>query len=270
MSKRPRLLVVGFGPFPRVPRNPSAVAARRVATSPRWRILGIAADALVLPTTYSALDAVLDPTLEAQGFDALLIIGVASRAKKIRVERRAVNRASILFSDAAGRTPARLTMAQAPASRTARMAPAPVLATLRRRRLACTDSQDAGRYLCNAAYMPALAAPVPVLFIHIPKPPRAMRPIASRRKRRVSWQDRLTAGLADVALDLLRRRPFTLGVSREGFLGIYSHQVTSLPGQRPSGPNLAHLDPVPVRERPPCERIDDRLLLIVERQEASD
>ena len=217
MAKRPRLLVIGFGPFPRVPRNPSATAARRVAASPRWRILGIVADALVLPTTYAALDTVLDPALDARGFSALLMIGVAGRAKKIRVERRAVNRASILFPDAAGRTPARLTMAQAPASRTVRMAP--VLATLRRRGLACADSQDAGRYLCNAAYMRALAAPVPVLFIHIPKPPRAMRLGASRRHRRVSWQDRLTAGLADVALDLLRRRRFTLGVSRELFLG---------------------------------------------------
>ena len=219
MAKRPRLLVIGFGPFPRVPRNPSATAARRVAASPRWRILGIVADALVLPTTYAALDTVLDPALDARRFSALLMIGVAGRAKKIRVERRAVNRASILFPDAAGRTPARLTMAQAPASRRVRMAPGPLHATLRRRGLACADSQDAGRYLCNAAYMRALAAPVPVLFIHIPKPPRAMRPIASRRQRRVSWQDRLTAGLADVALDLLRRRRFTLGVSRELFLG---------------------------------------------------
>ena len=192
--------------------------ARRIAASPRWRILDVAADALILPTTYAALDVVLDPTLDARGFEAVLMIGVAGRAKKIRVERRAVNRASILFPDAAGRTPARLTMARAPASRTARVAPVPVLASLRRHGLACADSQDAGRYLCNAAYMRALAAAVPVLFIHIPKPPRAMRLAASRRQRRVSWQDRLTAGLADVALDLLRRRRFTLGVSRETFL----------------------------------------------------
>lgn len=205
VAKQPRLLVTGFGPFPRVPRNPSATAAQQVATSPRWRILGITADALVLPTTYAALDTVLDPALDARGFDALLIIGVASRAKTIRVERRAVNRTSILFPDAAGWRPARPTMAQAPAYRVARMAPAPVLATLRRRGLACAGSQDAGRYLCNAAYFRALTAPVSVLFIHIPKPPRAVGPTPTRRRRRLSWHEGLAAGLTDVALDLVRQ-----------------------------------------------------------------
>src|SRR5215211_4251955 len=96
MAKRPRLLVTGFGPFPRMPYNPSAALARRVAALSRWRVLGVEADALVLPTTYAALDKVLDPVLETRAFNALLMIGVASRAKKIRVERRAVNRVSVL------------------------------------------------------------------------------------------------------------------------------------------------------------------------------
>ena len=205
MSKRPRLLVVGFGPFPRVPRNPSAAVAREIAASPRWRTLGIEADALVLPTTYAALDGTLDPALKAGNFDALLMIGVATRAKKIRVERRAIDRISILFPDADGRRPARHTIAKAPAVRTTRIAPASVLARLRRRGLACTVSQDAGRYLCNAAYMRALAAPVPVLFIHIPKPPRGTRRVSNLWRLRLSWRDRLAAGLADVARDLLRQ-----------------------------------------------------------------
>jgi len=236
VAKPPRLLVTGFGPFPRMPRNPSAAVARRVAASPRWRILGIAADALVLPTTYAALDTMFDPVLDAGALDALLMIGVAGRARKIRVERRAANRVSILCPDANGWRPARLSMAQAPALRRARMAPAPVLARLRRRGLACAASQDAGRYLCNAAYLRALAALVPVLFIHVPKPPRAMRRRAQSLKDRVApnrkhpspggrglaphhralperkrsrqtraaWEARLAAGLADVALDLLR------------------------------------------------------------------
>lgn len=203
MPKRPRLLVVGFGPFPRVPRNPSGLAARRVATSPRWRALGIEADALVLPTTYAALDTLLDPVLQARNFDALLMIGVSTRAKTIRVERRAVNRTGILFSDAAGCRPAALTTAKTPAVRAARMASAPVLTILRRRGLACAASQDCGRYLCNASYFRALAAPAPVLFIHIPRP-RGMRALNQGRSR-LSWLDRLGAGLADVAGDLLRQ-----------------------------------------------------------------
>src|SRR4051812_10392618 len=128
MAKRPRLLVTGFGPFPRMPRNPSAAVARRVAASPHWRVLGVEAEALVLPTAYAALDGALDPALKAGRFDAVLMVGVASRAKRIRVERRAVNRASILFPDAAGRTPSRLSAPQEPPHRTTRAALAPALA----------------------------------------------------------------------------------------------------------------------------------------------
>ncbi|WP_442919159.1 hypothetical protein [Methylobacterium sp. Leaf118] len=34
-----RLLVTGFGPFPRVPDNPSARVARRLAALPRLRLV---------------------------------------------------------------------------------------------------------------------------------------------------------------------------------------------------------------------------------------
>jgi len=198
-----RLLVIGFGPFWRMPRNPSAAVARRIAGSPRWRALGIAAPALVLPTTYAALDGELRAALVSGGFDALLMLGVAGRARSLRVERRAVNRSSLLFPDAAGQRPAALAAAGMPATRTARAATRRVLAILRRRGLAGTLSQDAGRYLCNAAYLRALAVPAPVLFVHIPRPPDPGRRGAAR-SRRLAWETQLAAGLADVALDLLR------------------------------------------------------------------
>ena len=95
---KPRLLVTGFGRFPGVSVNPSAEIARRVAASPRWRRLGIEAEALVMPTAYAAIEAVLAPAL-AGGFDAVLMIGVAGRARHVRVERRAANRASLLSPD---------------------------------------------------------------------------------------------------------------------------------------------------------------------------
>src|SRR4051794_22991219 len=101
MPQRPRLLVIGFGPFPRMPRNPSAALVRRIAAAPRWRLRGIEAQALVLPTTYAALDGELGEVLDAGRFDALLMVGVAGRARTLRVERRAVNRSSMLFPDAA-------------------------------------------------------------------------------------------------------------------------------------------------------------------------
>ena len=142
---KPRLLVTGFGRFPGVSVNPSAEVARRVATSPRWRRLGIEAEALVMPTAYAAIEAVLAPAL-AGGFDAVLMIGVAGRARHVRVERRAANRASLLSPDVERRRRTAPALEPGPSHRTSRAG------------LPCRLSQDAGRYLCNASYFAASAA----------------------------------------------------------------------------------------------------------------
>jgi pyroglutamyl-peptidase len=76
-------------------------------------------------------------------------------------------------------------------------------ALVRRHGVPCGISQNAGRYLCNAAYYRALAAPAPVLFIHIPKPPRRAPLRMREAMRRQSWEERLAAALVDVAIRLL-------------------------------------------------------------------
>jgi pyroglutamyl-peptidase len=200
--RRPRLLVTGFGPFPGMARNPSAEIARRIAAAPRWRRLGVAAEALILPTTYAALADVLEPAL-AKAPDAVLMIGVAGRSRAVRIERQARNRASLLLPDAAGRRPQRLALADGPAARRLGTSPARLRALLRRHGIACRVSHDAGRYICNAAYYRALAGPVPVLFVHIPKPPRAGRRRLHAPRRR-SWTDALAAALIEAAALTLR------------------------------------------------------------------
>jgi pyroglutamyl-peptidase len=196
-------LVTGFGPFPGMARNPSAELARRVAALPRWRRLGVTASPMILPTTYAALAEVLEPALSDERPDAVLMIGVAGRSQKVRIERRALNRASILLPDAAGQRPAGLTLSGGPAARRLAKNPAPLGALLRRHGIPFRVSQDAGRYLCNAAYYQALAAPVPVLFIHIPKPPPATRPRRGPGPfRRLPWTEALAAALVDIGLVL--------------------------------------------------------------------
>jgi len=169
------LLVTGFGPFPRVPVNPSAELAARIAGDPRLRrLLGKPPRLLILRTAYEAIPAMLEPAL-SQHPDAVLMIGVAGRARRVRVETRALNRASRLFPDASGRVAGRLALDRdGPAIR--RSAPAArVLVALRRRGLAAKSSRDAGRYLCNASYFRALAESCPVVFLHIPPLPRVGR-----------------------------------------------------------------------------------------------
>jgi pyroglutamyl-peptidase len=212
-----RLLVTGFGPFPSMPRNPSAAQARAVAASPRWRIQGVEARCLILTTAYATLPRELDPAL-AEKPDAVLMIGVAGRSNRIRVEWRATNRRSTLFPDVAGER------AERPQTRK----PRPVLRTplparkallvLRRHRMPARLSRDAGRYLCNASYFRALEAGLPVLFIHIPKTPDPDRPRRSSCPTRTArWPQRLASALTDIAIEVLREaRPLVAARSRLG------------------------------------------------------
>jgi len=197
------LLVTGFGPFPGVPVNPSAVVARRLGElARRHGLAGGDVRVLILPTAYGAIPTLLEAALaEAPG--AVLMLGVARRATRVRVETRARNRASRLFPDASGTVARCLTLAAGGPAERRTGAAGPALATLRRSGIAAIPSQDAGRYLCNAAYFRALAEKTPVLFVHIPPLPRAGRPGRARRHAPV---EALAAALVEVARGLLARR----------------------------------------------------------------
>jgi pyroglutamyl-peptidase len=197
--------VTGFGPFPGIPKNPSAEAARRVARSLRWKRLGIEAELVELSTTYAALESELLPALEEHAPDALLMIGVAGRAREVRIETRGINRIGILRPDAAKARPDRLILTSAaPPLRNTRTRPLRQVATMRQHGFRTRASIDAGDYLCNASYFTALGREIPVLFVHIPKPGRAL-PRATGFKRGPSWHARLAAALEKIAGDLLRQ-----------------------------------------------------------------
>lgn len=197
----PHLLITGFGPFPGVPVNPSALIARRLVALPRLRRTIGNPRILILRTAYDAIPEMLAPALAARPA-AILMLGVAGRAERVRVEGRAVNRASRLFPDASGRVSARPSLDEAgPAQRRSAVA-GPALLRLRGRGIAADPSRDAGRYLCNASYFAALAGAVPVLFLHVPPFTRAeLRGGGGPRTAR------LVEAIADVAhLLMLRAR----------------------------------------------------------------
>ncbi|WP_342150287.1 peptidase C15 [Methylorubrum sp. SB2] len=175
------LLITGFGPFPRVPDNPSARVARRLAGLPHLRrILGQAPDCLVMDARYAALDTQLAPAF-ANNPAAVLMIGVAASRRRVCVETRAVNRVSRLFPDAGGAVSHRLALEPgAPALRRSPAAQA-VQVALERAGLDVAASRDAGRYLCNASYFRVLAQGRPAVFLHIPMPPRTKRPVRAGR-----------------------------------------------------------------------------------------
>ncbi len=176
MQPRLRLAVAGFGPFPGVPRNPSAEIVRAIAKSRRFHTAGIALDTAILPTAYGAAESRLD-ALIAKKPDAIVLFGVAGRAKHIRVETIAKNRASVLHPDHARFTPPGRRLAPDGAARLMVRGPArEIRAAIRGSGARAELSIDAGSYLCNAVFYRALAAtarrmpPPLVFFIHVPPP----------------------------------------------------------------------------------------------------
>lgn len=202
------LLVTGFGPFPRVRVNPTTRLAQAVAA--KLKRSGLDARALVVETSYGAGLPTLRAYVGEHRPKAILMLGLAARARHVRVELFARGHASPLHPDAAGGTPrAGATRRRTLPLRTTANAQG-ALAALRERGIRSRLSPSAGRYLCDACYAAALAATAgtgtPVLFVHVPwlRPAPGSRPsarVAAFRPER----EMLNGSLAAIGAALARR-----------------------------------------------------------------
>jgi pyroglutamyl-peptidase len=213
------VLITGFGPFPGAPFNPTAALAQRLAARRRPAFADIKRVAHLLETSYAAVERELPALIERVRPDVVLLFGVATRTKYLRIETRARNARSPLFPDAAGERPGGAVIdLGGPATRAGRAPQRALLAAVRAQRLPARLSHSAGRYLCNFAYWRALAltdAAAVVQFIHVPTVRRGLMHPAAQR-----W---LTAGdlvrASEAILNALivaaraRRRVFAQGVA---------------------------------------------------------
>ena len=193
------VIVTGFGPFPGAPFNPTGPLAKRLARMRRPTLANVKVVSHVFPTSYTAVDRELPTLIAEHKPDALLMFGLAPRAKSIRVETRARN-AITLLPDATGRAPQCGAIALGKPTTLAIPTPLRVLlAATRGARMPAAASRNAGNYLCNylcwrvceitrKSKGPRLAA-----FIHVPPVRRGARP---RRvvKPRPSLDDLIRAG----------------------------------------------------------------------------
>jgi pyroglutamyl-peptidase len=167
-----RIVIAGFGPFPRAPLNPSGHLATALARRRRPALGEVEITSHVFATAYAAVDRDL-PKLLAQKPDVVLIFGVAGRRREVCIETRARNARSILFPDMHGYYPSDRAIEAGQPGALRGNAPFPrLLAALRRAALPARLSRDAGAYLCNYAYWRALQGvrdgrPL-VQFVHIP------------------------------------------------------------------------------------------------------
>ncbi|MFN3656646.1 MAG: pyroglutamyl-peptidase I [Pseudolabrys sp.] len=193
------VLVTGFGPFPGAPFNPTEAVVRHLSRLKRPALRDVRIVGHVFPTSYAAVDRDLPALIAKHKPDALLMFGVATRAKHLRVETRARN-ALALLPDATAAALAR--HAIAPGGPGALPLPAPfrrLIAGARMARVKLAPSRDAGRYLCNyLCWRAAEAAGRPggprlAAFVHVPQVARDSR---SRPKHRHTDADLARAGAA--------------------------------------------------------------------------
>jgi pyroglutamyl-peptidase len=174
------VLVTGFTTFPGARSNPTeALATILPRRQARFAKLGIALEARVLPVVYSTIAPAIAGHVKTLSPDLILHFGLAARRSHICIETVARNRLNTIHADANGRlSPSATILRGGPSFVRARIATSEIVAALRRSGYFCRLSNDAGDYLCNAAFYLSLTAPhAPhVGFIHVPR----LRPLNQR------------------------------------------------------------------------------------------
>lgn len=171
---RLRVLLTGFGPFPGAPFNPTQALVRRLGRLRRPALSDVDLVTHIFPVAYAAVDRDLPRLLTEHRPDALLMFGLASRTRFVRIETRARNGVTALWPDAD----------QARMTRASIMRGCPALSfgphTARLLRAALRSgvdarmSHDAGTYLCNYLSWRAIEAtglpegPRLAAFVHVP------------------------------------------------------------------------------------------------------
>ncbi|MCC6777261.1 MAG: pyroglutamyl-peptidase I [Hyphomicrobiales bacterium] len=166
------VLITGFGPFPGAPFNPTEPLVRALAHQrhpAHARRTGH-----IFPVSYEAVDRDLPALLERGQPQALVMFGLAVRAREVRIETRARNAVTRRLADVGGRVPASGVIdAEAPPVLRLRSPTQRLLLAARSAGAPAALSHDAGRYLCNylcwrAAEAAATSGPRLVIFVHVP------------------------------------------------------------------------------------------------------
>ena len=143
-----RVLLIGFGPFPGAPLNPSALLVKSLARRRRPAFAEIVRTSHVFTTTYAAVDRDLAKLREI-GADIVLMFGLAGRRRHLCIETRARNAVSLLFPDASGFRPQRGVIAPGEPAALCGAAPfARLLGAVRSSAVPARLSRDAGRSTC--------------------------------------------------------------------------------------------------------------------------
>jgi pyroglutamyl-peptidase len=199
----PTILITGFGPFPGAPTNPTMRLARHLGRVRRMLFAGTTRIVRLLPTTWAMLDGVGGMAAEIDP-DAVLMLGLAGRRRKITPEMRALNHAGPLRADAAGKFPAGRQLTRGgPHARAGGMDAIRMTAAMRHTGLPAAVSRNAGDYLCNALFHRMSETGRPCIFVHVPRPMRPTLPKGRLKRPRPDM--RALERAAEIALSEVLR-----------------------------------------------------------------
>ena len=169
------ILITGFGPFPGAPSNPTGPLVRALTRRRNRAFAGVRRVAHVFRTSYETVDRELPGLLARERPELLVMFGVATRSRHLRIETCASNRMSLAVPDAGGFCPSAATIAAGAPAQLPLRAPAQRLAAAARAvGVPARVSRDAGAYLCNYLCWRASEActgadaPRLVTFVHVP------------------------------------------------------------------------------------------------------
>jgi pyroglutamyl-peptidase len=174
MTKSPlRILITGFGPFPGAPFNPTEPLVARLLRLRRPAFSDVEFTGHIFPVTYKAVDRELPQLLAKQRSHALLMFGLATRTRHVRIETRARNAVTMLWPDADHTRVRKGSIAGG--ADAARFGPhtAKLLRAAVNTGIDARPSRDAGSYLCNYLSWRAIeavneGAPHLAAFVHVP------------------------------------------------------------------------------------------------------
>ena len=201
MSDRLRILITGFGPFPGAPFNPTEPLVARLLRLRRPALNDVELSGHIFPVTYQDVDDELPELLASCRPHALLMFGLATRTRHVRIETRARNAVTMLWPDAGRARPRKGSIAGGIDALMFGPHTAKLLRAAVRTGIDARASRDAGSYLCNYLSWRAIEAthrgdgPSLAAFVHIPLFPRG----SSQQRttgHRIAFEEMVDAGEA--------------------------------------------------------------------------
>ncbi|HWL18404.1 MAG TPA: pyroglutamyl-peptidase I [Bradyrhizobium sp.] len=202
MTRKLRILITGFGPFPGAPFNPTMGLVKRLTQLRRPAFDDVKFASHIFHVTYATVDRELPELIARFRPDALLSFGLADRTAFMRIESRARNAVTTTFPDADRNRARKGSIVDGADATLFGPHTAILLRAARGTGIDARPSRDAGSYLCNYLSWRSIEAvkkkdgPSLAAFVHIPL---LARGVLSRRKHathRITLEDLVDAGEA--------------------------------------------------------------------------